>query len=450
MALGITWTTLAPWIAGAQGAGSPIPTDRPIGEVSTDSRSLQPGDLFVALRGERFDGHRFLAQVQAQGAIAAIVDHPQEDLDLPQWVVPHTLTAYQGLARGWRQYLGLPVVGITGSVGKTSTKEMIAAVLGTQGAVWKTEANNNNEIGVPKTLLQIRPEHRFAVVEMAMRGRGEIALLTDIVQPTIGVITNVGTAHIGRLGSEAAIAEAKCELLAHMPHHSTAILNHDNARLMATAPRFWSGKTITYGLGGGDLWGQWQGETLIVDQQTFPLPLPGRHQAENFLAALAVAQELGVDWQPLRQGLAVTLPQGRAQQHRLANDVILLDETYNAGFESMIAALDLLAHTPGKRRIAVLGTMKELGEAGERLHRQVGEKVQALGLAQLFILADEPVAEVMKTAAPQIAGQIFRDHGALITAIRQTLEPGDRILFKASHSVGLDRVVAALLPPNSP
>jgi UDP-N-acetylmuramoyl-tripeptide--D-alanyl-D-alanine ligase len=203
---------------------------------------------------------------------------------------------------------------------------------------------------------------------MAMRAKGEIALLTQIACPTIGVITNVGTAHIGRLGSKEAIAQAKCELLAEMPSSSIAVLNHDDRRLMETAAGVWQGQTITYGLEGGDVRGELiDNETLLVEGMRLPLPLPGRHNASNFLAALAVAKILQVDWTPFKAGLAVNLPSGRAQRYNLPNDVVILDETYNAGLESMLAALQLLAETPGKRHIAVLGYDEGIGRAKSRI-----------------------------------------------------------------------------------
>jgi UDP-N-acetylmuramoyl-tripeptide--D-alanyl-D-alanine ligase len=185
--------------------------------IQTDTRILQPGGVFLALRGENFDGHEFVATAIAKGALAAIVDFAYENSELPLLRVGNTLEAYQKIGRWWRDRFDIPVIGVTGSVGKTTTKELIAAVLATQGKVHKTYGNFNNEIGVPKTLLELGIDDNYAVIEMAMRGRGQIAELTHIARPTVGVITNVGTAHIELLGSEEAIAEAKCELLAQMP-----------------------------------------------------------------------------------------------------------------------------------------------------------------------------------------------------------------------------------------
>ena len=421
--------------------------DRPLRSVTTDSRQIQAGDLFVALRGDRFDGHDFVAQALSAGAIAAIVDvdyQPPTDLPAGHLLqVPNTLWAYQEIARLWRQQLALPVIGITGSVGKTTTKELIAAMLGLNGSVLKTEANYNNEIGVPKTVLQIDPDrHWAAVLEMGMRGRGQIAELARIAQPDIAVITNVGTAHIGLLGSEQAIAEAKCELLAQLSGAGLAILNADNQRLIATAQRLHLPRCRTYGLQNGDLQGQLLDlETLVVEGQRFRLPLPGAHNALNFLAGLAIVQELGLDWEAFHD-LSVTLPQGRARRIELSPDLVLLDETYNAGLESMLAALQLLADTAGQRRIAVLGTMKELGDFSEAYHRQVGEKVAALGLDRLLIYADPAEAAALQAGAAGVQAEILTSPEAVVRSLLELVQPGDRLLFKASRSVALDRVLA--------
>ena len=412
--------------------------------ITTDTRTIEPQEIFIALVGENFDGHDFVEQAVARGAIAVIVDR-QVESSTPQFIVRDTLKAYQQIARWWRDRFNIPVIGITGSVGKTSTKELISAVLSTKGKVLKTAANFNNEIGVPKTLLQITSEHDYAVIEMAMRGSGEIALLTDIARPTIGIITNVGTAHIGRLGSREAIAKAKCELLAQMPKSSTAILNYDNSLLIATASEVWQGKTITYGLTGGDLVGKINGNIIRALDRNFPLPLAGEHNASNYLAALAVARELDLDLAPLIAGLQVELPQGRSRRYDLPNDIVILDETYNAGLESMLAALQMLKQTPGARHIAVLGTMKELGEYSSQLHHQVGELAGKLNLDLVLVLAEETATEEIARGAKGITSECFSDRASLTNKLKQVMRSGDRILCKASNSVGLDKVVDELL-----
>jgi UDP-N-acetylmuramoyl-tripeptide--D-alanyl-D-alanine ligase len=415
-----------------------------LGGIMTDTRSLKPGHLFLALRGEKFDGHDFAGVAVEQGAIAAITDRRTGTQlnGVPQLQVEDTLQAYQQIARWWRDQFDIPVIAVTGSVGKTTTKELIAAVLSTKGNVLKTQANYNNEIGVPKTLLELGPEHDYAVIEMAMRGQGQIALLAQMARPTVGVITNVGTAHIGLLGSEQAIANAKCELLAEMPTTSVAVLNHDNQRLIKTAATVWQGQTLTYGLEGGDLQGKLlDPQTLAVEGMQLPLPLTGHHNALNYLAALAVAKVLQIDWTPLKEGLSVQLPSGRSHRYELPNDIVILDETYNAGLESMIAALHLLAQTPGKRHIAVLGAMKELGERSPEFHRQVGNTAQQLNLDALLIAVDDPEAEAIANGAASLLAECFSSQDALVKRLKELVQPGDRLLFKASRSVGLDRVV---------
>ncbi|MDZ8183886.1 MAG: UDP-N-acetylmuramoyl-tripeptide--D-alanyl-D-alanine ligase [Nostoc sp. ChiSLP02] len=410
--------------------------------IQTDTRILKPGEVFVALRGDKFDGHEFVPTAISKGAIAAIVDFEYENPGFPVLQVKDTLKAYQQIGRWWRDRFDIPVIGVTGSVGKTTTKELIAAVLRTKGSVHKTYGNFNNEIGVPKTLLELGTEHDYAVIEMAMRGRGQIAELTQIVRPTVGVITNVGTAHIELLGSEEAIAEAKCELLAEMPTDSVAVLNHDNPLLMATAAKVWTGEVLTYGFSGGDISGNLiDNETVEVAGMRLPLPLPGRHNATNFLAALAVAKVLGIDWASLQAGVEVDMPKGRSQRFNLPNDVVILDETYNAAPEAMLAALQLLADTPGKRKIAVLGAMKELGERSQQLHQRVGETVRKLNLDGLLVLVDGEDAEAIAKSAAGIPSECFATHEELTSRLKTFMQTGDRLLFKAAHSVGLDRVV---------
>jgi UDP-N-acetylmuramoyl-tripeptide--D-alanyl-D-alanine ligase len=413
--------------------------------VQTDTRIVKAGEVFLALRGEKFDGHDFVGMAIAKGALTAIVDFEYQNPQFPVLQVENTLKAYQKLGRWWRDRFTIPVVGITGSVGKTTTKEIIAAVLGTRGRVHKTYANFNNEIGVPKTLLELGTEDDYAVIEMAMRGKGQIAELTEIVRPQLGVITNVGTAHIELLGSELAIAEAKCELLAEMPRDGVAILNHDSELLMSTAAQVWQGEIISYGLDGGDICGNLLDiETVEVDGMRFRLPLPGRHIAINFLAALAVAKTLGIDWASLQEGVVVDMPGGRSSKIILADDVVILDETYNAAPEAMLAALNLLAETPGKRRIAVLGAMKELGERSHQLHSAVGDMVRQLKLDALLVLVDGQDAEAIVKGAEGVPCECFASHGELVTRLKGFVQSGDRLLFKAAHSVGLDRVVSQL------
>jgi UDP-N-acetylmuramoyl-tripeptide--D-alanyl-D-alanine ligase len=426
-----------------------VPNEILVTGVSTDTRLVMTDNIFIALRGGNFDGHNFLELAVAKGAIALIVEEKISlniSSSIPQFVVKNTYHAYQKIAQWWRRQLAIPVVGITGSVGKTTTKELVAAVCATKGKVQKTQLNYNNEIGVPKTLLSLSRDDDYAIVEMGMRAPGEIALLTEIANPDIGIITNVGTAHIGRLGSLEAIAKAKCELLANMDsHHGIAILNQDNPLLIDSAKQVWSGQTITYGLEGGDLFGKLiDSSTMRLDGQDFLLPLPGRHNALNYLAALAVAKILGIEWSTLAKGIELDLPEGRAQRYLLENDILLLDETYNAGLESMYAALELLKETNGRRHIAVLGAMKEQGDYTEQLHEQVGQKAKKLGVDKLFVLTSDPEAEYILKGAQGIELVNCPNKENLLLALKNSICRGDRILFKASHSVGLSQIVRQL------
>ncbi|WP_298613174.1 UDP-N-acetylmuramoyl-tripeptide--D-alanyl-D-alanine ligase [uncultured Thermosynechococcus sp.] len=430
-------------IAHALGVETASP-EVPITGVSTDSRQIAAGNLFVALRGATFDGHQFVEQAAAAGAIALIVETAVSS-PLPQLRVPDTLWAYQRLGQWWRQQCSAKVIAVTGSVGKTTTKEMIAAVLSHYGAVHKTTANFNNEIGVPKTLLQLEPHHQFAVIEMGMRARGEIALLSRIAQPDVAVITNVGTAHIGRLGSREAIAQAKCELLAEMPAGGTAVLNADSPLLLPTAMQVWSGRTITYGLEGGTLRGRYQPpQTLHVNGRTYTVPLAGAHHALNFLAALGVLQALDLESSCLPPQLMLELPSGRGGRYLLEPDILLLDETYNAGLESMVAALHLLRSLPGRRHLAVLGPMRELGEFSLPFHEQVGATIAELDLDGLLILDRGNEGAALARGAGHVPSQQFACHEELVEYLLKEMQAGDRLLFKASHAVALDRVVTEL------
>jgi len=410
--------------------------------ITTDSRQVRAGEVFVALVGERWDGHAFIPQALAQGAVAALIHRPELfSPDMPLLLVPDTLTAYQTLAAWWRRRFAIPVIAVTGSAGKTTTKELIAAVLSTQGRVLKTAANENNDIGVPKTLLQLGREYDYVVVEMGMRGRGEIARLAQIAQPNVGVITTVGTAHIGRLGSREAIAQAKCELFAHLDPQGTAIYWRENELLHQTASAVWEGATCTYGWRQGDVQGQLTESELIVGDWRAPLPLPGEHNALNFLAALTVAQTLGVPWPT--QPLFLDLPEGRSRWWQIAPDILLLDETYNASPEAVCATLHTLKQTPGQRHIAVLGAMRELGEHSAALHAQVGQVIRDLHYDALILLEDPEIYPLAAAAKP-VPTEILPDREAIIAHLQTYLRAGDRVLVKASHALGLAQVVQAL------
>ncbi|MFS8798255.1 UDP-N-acetylmuramoyl-tripeptide--D-alanyl-D-alanine ligase [Synechococcus sp. R60.3] len=424
--------------------GDPHLLGLPVQAICTDSRQLQPGSVFVALRGERFDGHNFIPQALARGAVAVISQRPVAG---PHFQVSDTLAAYQRIARGWREQFPPPILAITGSAGKTTTKEMLAAALSRYGTVLKSEANHNNDIGVAQTLLQMRPEHQFVVLEMAMRGPGEIRRLAQMAQPTHALITHIGTAHIGRLGSRAAIAAAKCELLQELGQ-GVALLNGEDPLLLSTAASLWSGQTLTYGLDRGDLRGEWdpQAQTVTVEGLTLPVPLPGRHHALNWMGVLAALCSLGLDWERLREPIALPTPlEGRNRHLKLAGDVEIWDETYNASPEAMIAALHLLAQTPGKRRWAILGPMRELGEHAPQLYAEVGRAAAPLGLDRVLLLDPEGEMQPLLDQKPAAQAERCEEVSELLEILLHHVQAGDRLLFKAARAVELERVLRRFL-----
>lgn len=446
---------LTPWAASFAG---------PVSSVSTDSRQLSPGALFVALVGERFDGHAFLVPALAAGSCALVAQRDRlagADLQAPMaaaaaagaalWLVDDSLQAYQDLSRLWRESLKAPVVAVTGSAGKTSTRELIRAVLAPLGPVLASSGNENNDVGVPLTLLKATQEHRALVVEMGMRGLGEIERLSRCARPDVAVITNIGTAHIGRLGSREAIATAKCEIVTGLAADALVVIPAGDPLLDATLARVWRGRVCRValsddpGAADADLQGLLDTEagTITVAGVCLPLPLEGRHQARNLLLALAVASELGLP--PERCSLAaVDLPGGRSRRMELGG-VQLLDETYNASPEAVLASLELLAAQPAGRRYAVLGTMLELGERSVELHRQVAERAVALGLDGVVLVVAGAEGEAMAAVAdalPRLARATGPDQAAVCLA--GWLQPGDAVLLKASRGVALERMIEPL------
>ena len=434
-----------------------------LGSVCSDSRQLQPGDFFIPLRGERFDGHTFLNQAAELGAQAAVVDkdwnHPLSD-GLLHWRVENTLWAYQQLATLHRRQLKAGVVAVTGSAGKTTTRELIRVALAPLGDVQATVSNNNNDIGVPLTLMGAHQGHAAVVLEMGMRGLGEIERLSRCAEPEIAVITNIGTAHIGRLGSRAAIAMAKCEITAALSPQGLVVIPAGDALLEEALSRCWSGRTLRVALEGdsatdllasgcpaADLIGIHQPQQGLLSLQglSFSCPLDGRHNARNLMLALAVASELGVPLVDL-QDLKVTVPGGRNRRLSIGS-LTLLDETYNASPEAVLAALDLLAQQPG-RRFAVLGTMLELGASSIELHQAVVSRAIQLGLDGLVAVASGEEAAAMKRAASPLGRFALVESPELAAeALNCWLQPGDTLLLKASRGVALERLIPLLRDP---
>ena len=426
-------------------------------DVVTDTRLVKKGVLFVALIGEKFDGHDFIQTAIEKGAAGVVVsrNYSETELrDLPITVIQaeDTLKAYQLLAKVYRRRFSIPVIAITGSNGKTTTKDFTAAVLSANFNVLKTEANFNNEIGLPKTLLQLQANHQVAVVEMGMRGFGQIAELAEIAQPTIGIVTNVGETHMEILGSLANIAKAKAELVEHLDENSVAILNADNSFVAAMQSKV-KGKCITFGIDKpSDLKA---GHIKTVHKNctefdctfkgqsySFVLPIVGRHNVYNVLAALAVGFTLGLSAVEMQKGLtgfAATKMRFEIQQVGLYQ---VINDAYNASPMSMKAALETLADVAARRKIAVLGDMLELGSVSVAAHKNIGKLVADQKIDALITFGDMAahIAQEARTAGVQLV-YICKSHAEAGIALKEILQPEDTILFKGSRGMQMEKII---------
>lgn len=437
-------------IAKVLGAALPAGAETVVEGWSVDSRTLRPGELFFALKGPRFDGHDFVRQALERGAAGAVVARRLEGVAGPLLVVPDVQQALEEAARWARARFSGRVVAVTGSAGKTTTKEVIAELLATAMSVGKSEGNLNNHVGVPLSLLRLPEEASVAVLELAMNHPGEIRRLARLAQPHIGVVTNVGHAHIGYFGSIEEVALAKRELIEELPPDGVAVLNADDERVAAFAPVH-PGPVITFGLSARATvraeevsWGA-EGVRFRVDGVWFESPLPGMHGLMNVLAGLAVAREFGLQLDALREVVG-RLQAVRMRGHRfMHNGVTVLDDCYNSNPEALRAMLATLAAIPAQRRVAVLGEMLELGEWTENLHRQAGRWVAECGVALLVGVrgaAKYMVEEAVRSGLPSGSAWFFEDPAEAGRALRQLLKPGDAVLFKGSRGVALERALA--------
>jgi len=439
--------------------GAEAPAKLQLIGVSTDTRALTKGSLFVALRGERFDGHNFLQAAFDAGARAAVVEQIEgapPGLALIQ--VNNTLAAYGALAAAHRRRFHIPVVAITGSYGKTTTRALTVQAMSVKYNVLAPPGNFNNEIGVPQTLLQLDETHDAAVIEMGMRGSGQIEYLAQIAQPTVGVITNIGPQHIELLGSLDAIAAAKAELLPFLPASGIAVLPADSEYLellKSLSPcrvlTFGESEAADYRV--SNITADAKGNVVYsvansgYTMEKAELPLPGRHNATNAAAALAVAGALRVHLMDAGFALEGTEVPGARMRVIEANGITIIDDCYNAGPDSMRAALETLRDFPGDgRRVAVLGAMRELGEWTASEHRKIGEL--AATCAEVLIGVADETRDLLEAA--QAVGSIpfhtdwRRDAEGAAERVRELVRPGDIVLVKGSRSVGLETVVSAL------
>jgi UDP-N-acetylmuramoyl-tripeptide--D-alanyl-D-alanine ligase len=426
--------------------------------ITTDTRAIRPDDLFVALKGEHFDGHDFIGKAVEKGAAGVLAS--REGTKVPGSktaliMVDDTLRAFQQLARFHRQRFALPVIAVTGSNGKTTTKDMIFAALSSCYAVLKTEANYNNEIGLPLTLLQLQQGHEAAVVEMGMRGRGQITELAAIALPNVGVVTNVGETHMELLGSIENIAAAKAELVAAIPREGFVVLNADNEYVRAMGEKA-AARTLFFGINAPDcdvkadhIRGEGAGTKFSVGysgQHTeIFVPVPGRHNVYNALAAIAVGLGLGLSIDNIKAGLAGFTATGMRSAVVKTADYTIVNDAYNASPASMAAAIDTLSQLAGGRRVAVLGDMLELGRIAVEAHRRIGRTLADRGV-EVVITVGSLARHIAEAAHEYGVGIAIacHNHDEASRVLKERLRPGDTVLIKGSRGMKMELLLKTL------
>ena len=416
---------------------------RPITGVSTDSREIKNGDLYLAIKGDRFDGHQFLDQALLNGAVAALVCNINNEIDIQQIRVNDTLNAIAKIAHRWRMNFDIPIIGITGSNGKTSTKELLLHVLSSKFKTHATKGNFNTSIGLPLTLLDIEPYHDISIIEMGASIPGEIESLCEIARPTHGIITNIAPAHLEGFGSLKNIAYEKGALFRAL-EGGIAFVN--KADTMVSEISF-SGKSITYGLSPDcdfptDIFHEKDGSiTLDIDSNLIPTGSYNLSYIKNCIAVSAISITLGVEWDELKQKLqSFSVPKGRCHVSQI-NDMTVIDDTYNANLTSSLAALDYLnAFTGNGRKIFVFGDMFELGPASNDQHQKIGERCSDLNLDGVFTIG-EHTRHTNSVLNNKILSKHFETKENLILYLKETLKSGDKILFKGSRGMEMDKII---------
>ncbi len=418
---------------------------------STDTRTLQPAQLFVALRGQRFDGHEFVGQAKEKGAAAVMLER-QIEAALPTLLVENTRVALGQLAELWRSRFTIPVVAITGSNGKTTVKEMLASILSLKGTVLATRGNLNNDIGVPQTLFDFGQEHSYGVIEMGANHPGEIAQINKLVRPTVAVVTQCAPAHLEGFGSVAGVARAKGEIFTGLDEAGRAIINADDEFALLWRGMAGARRQVSFGLKAEAEVRAAQVEDGFSESRFWlhtpvgsirvQLRLPGRHNVMNALAAAACVHALGIELETIGRGLEAVKPvPGRLNLCQGPLGVRMLDDTYNANPGSLKAALKVLAACAGDRWL-VLGDMGELGPQGEEYHRRAGILARELGISRLYA-----VGELSRQAVEGFGrgAQHFSDVEGLLAVLNSELHKNVTLLIKGSRSMRMERVVRSLL-----
>ncbi|HEX5612370.1 MAG TPA: UDP-N-acetylmuramoyl-tripeptide--D-alanyl-D-alanine ligase [Burkholderiales bacterium] len=431
-----------------------VGADGRLAGVSTDSRTIAREELFVAIRGEYFDGHAFLDQARQRGAAGAMVDEAYAgEAPLPLLVVDETRRGLGRLGARWRERFGPTLVAVTGSNGKTTTKEMLASILRAhagEAAVLATRGNLNTDIGVPLTLLGMRAEHRYAAVELGMNHPGEIAMLAAIAQPTVAVVTNAQREHLEFMRTVDAVAEENSSVFDALPADGTAVWNADDPHAAHFRERAGARRTVDFALDApAAVTASYTTSALAseirirtpVGEAAAPIAAPGVHNVRNALAASACAVAAGVPVQAIAQGLRAFRPySGRSQVIRLASGATLIDDSYNANPDSVRAAIDALSQTGG-RTLLVLGDMGEVGDAGPQFHREVGRHAAERGIGGLYGFGAQSALAVSAFGA---GARHFAAVEELVEAIRTFAASGTAVLVKGSRFMKMERVVAAL------
>jgi UDP-N-acetylmuramoyl-tripeptide--D-alanyl-D-alanine ligase len=422
--------------------------------VSTDSRSIGAGELFVALRGERFDGHAFLDAAKAAGAAGAMVDRAHaKTAPLAAVVVDDTKRALGALARHWRSRFSPVLIGVAGSNGKTTTKEMLASVLrrhAGEAQVLATRGNLNNDIGLPVTLLGLRASHRYCAIELGMNHKGEIAYLADIARPTIALVTNAQREHLEFMHSVDEVADENAGVYRALPADGIAVVNADDEHAGVFRAAAGARRAVDFGLqagaavSGGYALKQLASEIVVrtpAGEVGATLSIPGLHNVRNALAAAACAHAAGIPLEAIGAGLAAFRPYvGRLQAKRTAAGTTVIDDSYNANPDSVRAAIDVLAASPG-RTLLVLGDMGEVGEQGPQFHAEAGAYARSRGVGGLYAIGELARHAV---AAFGAGARHFDSHDALAAAAREAAATGATLLVKGSRFMRMERVVAAL------
>ncbi len=441
----------------AAALGVALPGGRAAGETqvtgwSVDSRSVAPGDLFFALRGPNHDGHAFVRDVLAKGAAAAVVDRPV-DADGAVLQTRDSLAALQSLARWARRQWGGPLAAVTGSAGKTTTKEVIARLLETRLRVGKSAGNLNNHVGLPLSLLRLPAGAEAAVLEIGMNHAGEIRQLAAIAAPGIGVVTNVGHAHVEFFDSIDGVAAAKRELIESLPPAGVAVLNADDARVARFAAVH-QGRTVTFGLSPGagiraeQVESHPGGVRFCVGGVRFESPMTGAHNVLNLLAGIAVAGEFGIEPESLAPAIAELEAGDRRGRRFVHQGIAIFDDCYNSNPEAVRRMLDVLRAEPARRRFAVLGEMLELGRWSESLHREVGRYAAGCGIDVLIGIrgaAREVVAGAVEAGMPRSAAFFSEDPGEAGAFLGGRAAPGDAVLFKGSRGTRVELALERFL-----